>query len=112
MEHFLEEKESIETYLEHIEISNKRGSAFFFEKTFKPFLSQSLGWFIRKYYTRYSQKTTLEVLNEFTQNKRLIAVLYAQCGNYTVNYDSICGILFHLNRRFCGGLCNQVNCVL
>jgi len=80
--YFPEETAQIDQYLKLLEKSNALGSAFFFEKTFKPFLSKSLGWFIRKFYDKYSQPTTLEVLSEFITNKRLLAVLCAQCGNY------------------------------
>src|SRR5690606_10938909 len=80
--YFPDEEQAIDEYLKLLQKSNKWGSAFFFEKTFKPFLSKSLGWFIRKFYTRFSQQTTLEVLSKITTNKRLIAVLCGQCGNY------------------------------
>ncbi|AEV31333.1 phytoene dehydrogenase-like oxidoreductase [Owenweeksia hongkongensis DSM 17368] len=80
--YFPNEEKAIDDYLELLKKSNKWGSAFFFEKSFKPFLSKSLGWFIRKFYKKYSQQTTLEVLSKITTNKRLIAVLCGQCGNY------------------------------
>ncbi len=80
--YFPDEKKVIDAYLKLIYKSNALGSAFFFEKTFEPFLSRTIGWAIKKRYERYSQRTTLEVLQELTTNKRLIAVLCAQCGNY------------------------------
>src|SRR5690606_29982447 len=80
--YFPEEENAINTYLNLIEKTNKRAHAFFFEKVFEPWLSKSFGWVFRDRYSKYSQKTTWEVLNEITQNKRLIAVLCAQCGNY------------------------------
>ncbi len=88
--YFPEEAKAINAYLNLIDKANRVGSAFFFEKTFKPFLSKSLGWIIRKLYKPYSQKTTFEVLSQLTDNKRLIAVLCAQCGNYglTPKYSS------------------------
>jgi all-trans-retinol 13,14-reductase len=88
--YFPEDAEAINAYLKLIKKANNFGSAFFFEKTFKPFLSVSIGWLIRKLYARFSQKTTYEVLSELTDNKRLIAVLCAQCGNYglTPKYSS------------------------
>ncbi len=88
--YFPEDVQAIDSYLKIVNKANRLGSAFFFEKTFKPFLSKTIGWVIRKLYKRYSQKTTLEVLNTLTTNKRLIAVLCAQCGNYglTPKYSS------------------------
>ncbi|AUP79574.1 phytoene desaturase family protein [Flavivirga eckloniae] len=82
IKYFPEEEQTINNYISLIEKANKRGKIFFFEKVFEPWLSKSLGWLIRKYYAKYSQKTTLDVLSELTDNKLLIAVLCGQCGNY------------------------------
>jgi len=64
--YFPEEAKAINAYLKLIDKANRLGSAFFFEKTFKPFLSKSLGWIIRQLYKPYSQKTTFEVLSQLT----------------------------------------------
>ena len=80
--YFPKEEMAIDSYLSLIEKTNKRGGAFFFEKIFEPWFSKSVGWIFRKRYSKFSQKTTWEVLNELTKNERLIAVLCAQCGNY------------------------------
>lgn len=80
--YFPEDHDAIDKYLDLIERSNKRANAFFFEKTFKPFLSKSLGWVIRKMFSSYSNKTTEEALKELTSNEELISVLCSQCGNY------------------------------
>ncbi len=80
--YFPEEEKAIDAYLKLIAKTNKRASAFFFEKIFEPWFSKSVGWIFRKRYSRFSQKTTWEVLSELTKNQRLIAVLCAQCGNY------------------------------
>ncbi|WP_026450738.1 phytoene desaturase family protein [Aequorivita capsosiphonis] len=80
--YFPMEEKAIDTYLQLIEKANKRGSAFFFEKTFEPWLSKIAGWFFRNRYSKFSNKTTWEVLSKITGNKRLIAVLCSQCGNY------------------------------
>lgn len=82
LEYFPAEEKTIQTYLSLIEKANKRGGAFFFEKIFEPWLSKIAGWIFRKRYSKYSQKTTWEVLNGITHNQKLIAVLCAQCGNY------------------------------
>lgn len=90
MVYFPEEVQAINKYLKLIGKSNRRANAFFLEKTFKPVLSKSLGWIFRKRFDKYSRRTTLEVLNDLTNNKRLIAMLCAQCGNYglTPKYSS------------------------
>lgn len=80
--YFPEEEKTIKKYLKLIAKTNKRASAFFFEKVFEPWLSAAFGWIFRKRYSEFSQKTTWEVLSEITNNKQLIAVLCAQCGNY------------------------------
>ena len=82
IDYFPKEENAIDTYLKLIENANKRGSAFFFEKVFEPWFSKSAGWIFRKRYSKFSQRTTGEVLSEITHNERLIAVLCAQCGNY------------------------------
>ena len=82
IKYFPKEKEAIDKYLKLLARSNKRASAFFFEKAFKPILSKTLGWFIRRRFQKYAQQTTYEVLSDLTNNKRLIAVLCGQCGNY------------------------------
>ena len=80
--YFPNETKSIDAYLKLIDRANRMGNVFFFEKIFKPILSKSLGYLIRKRYSVYSGKTTAEVLSKITSNKRLLAVLCAQCGNY------------------------------
>ena len=85
--YFPNDAEAIDVYLELIEKSNKSGSAFFFEKTFEPWLSKMLGWVFRNRYNKYSQRTTLDVLKDVTSNPQLRAVLCAQCGNYGLTPD-------------------------
>ena len=80
--YFPEEEKAINTYLKLIAKTNKRANIFFFEKVFEPWLSKAFGWVFRNRYSKYSQKTTWEVLKGITQNETLIAVLCAQCGNY------------------------------
>lgn len=80
--YFPKEKKAIDRYLKLITKANKYGSAYFFEKVFEPWLSESVGRLIRKRYSKFFRKTTYQILSEITQNERLIAVLCAQCGNY------------------------------
>ncbi len=80
--YFPDEEKAIYNYLNLIQKVNKLGGAFFLEKTFKPILSKTLGALLRKRYAKYSQKTTYDTLSELTSNKRLIAVLCGQFGNY------------------------------
>ena len=80
--YFPEEERAINRYLKLLDDSNKWARTFFFEKTFKPFLSKTLGWYFRKRFRKYAEKTTYEILSGITDNTRLIAVLCGQCGNY------------------------------
>ncbi|SRX55522.1 NAD(P)/FAD-dependent oxidoreductase [Aequorivita sp. CIP111184] len=82
LNYFPEEEVAINAYVKLIETANKRGSAFFFEKVFEPWFSKSVGWIFKNRYSKFSQRTTREVLSEITKNERLLAVLCAQCGNY------------------------------
>lgn len=86
-EYFPNDKIAIDNYFKLIEKSNKIGSAFFLEKTFKPILSKTLGKLIKKIYARYYNRTTLEVIKQLTSNKELIAVLCGQYGNYGLSPD-------------------------
>ena len=105
IEYFPNDFKAINNYLRLIDKANKLGGVFFFEKTFKPILSNSLGWIIRKVYKHYSQKTTLQVLSKLTNNKQLIAVLCAQCGNYglTPKYSSFAAHAMIVNHFMEGG---------
>jgi len=91
--YFPKEENAINKYLELIKKSNKSAQAFYFEKTFEPWLSKAVGSIFRKRYSKFSERTTWEVLSEITENKDLIAVLCAQCGNYGLSpKDSSFGI--------------------
>lgn len=80
--YFPENKEDIDKYFAAIDKVNSSAMLFFAQKVFKPFLSATLGSLFRKGFFKNSDKTTLEVLQSITTNKRLIAVLCGQCGNY------------------------------
>jgi len=89
-EYFPEEKKAISKYLKLVNESNKRTNLFFVQKVFKPILSKTIGWIIRKRFEKFSNKTTYEVLKKITKNKKLIAVLCSQFGDYglTPKYSS------------------------
>ena len=52
--YFPKEEKAIDRYLSLIEQTNKRGSAFFFEKIFEPWFSKSVGWIFKKRYSKFS----------------------------------------------------------
>ena len=80
--YFPDEKNAINKYLKLINQSNKRTNLFFIQKVFKPILSNTIGWIIRKRFEKFSKKTTYEILKTITNNKKLISVLCAQFGDY------------------------------
>jgi len=88
--YFPTEGKAIDAYLELIDKVSATASGFFLEKTFKPFLSKTLGKFFRKRFAKYSQQTTHDVLTSLTQDKKLIAVLCGQCGNYGLSPKKSC----------------------
>jgi len=105
LHYFPDEAKAIDDYLLLIDKVNKRGGAFFFEKTFKPILQHSIGKIIRKRFHHFSNKTTLETLKTLTTNERLIAVLCGQCGNYGLspNYSSFAAHALVINHFLEGG---------
>lgn len=88
--YFPEEEKAIRAYYQLVLKVSSAASLFFSEKTMPTWLSWSLGGMLKKSFLRYSGQTTEEVLNGLTTNKKLIAVLCAQCGNYglTPRYSS------------------------
>ncbi len=88
VEYFPREAKAIDAYLKLVRTISKRAQSYFLEKTFKPFLSKTLGWILRRRFYRYTQRTTDEVLKELTDDQRLRAVLSAQCGNYGLSPKS------------------------
>jgi all-trans-retinol 13,14-reductase len=79
--YFPGEEKAIDAYVELIYSTQKSQRFFFAEKMLPPFLSKLLGKFLRKKALKGNQ-TTLEVLSQLTKNKKLIAVLTAQFGDY------------------------------
>ena len=88
--YFPQEEKAIKAYYALIVKVSSAASSFFSEKTMPNWLSKSIGCFLKKRFLNYSKQTTEHVLNELTQNKKLITVLCAQCGNYglTPKYSS------------------------
>ena len=80
--YFPEEEAAIRKYYELVKKVGKYSMMFFSERTMPPWLSMTVGRFLRKGFYQYSERTTWEVLREITSNEKLIAVLCTQCGNY------------------------------
>lgn len=80
--YFPSEEEAIRKYYKLISGMGLSAGLFFGERSMPPFLSKTVGFFMRRAFYRYSDRTTYEVLSELTQNKKLIAYLCTQCGDY------------------------------
>ena len=72
---------AIDKYVELIYETQRSQKLYFAEKVLPPFLSKLLGGWMRKKALQHN-KTTGEVLGGLTKNKKLIAVLTGQYGDY------------------------------
>lgn len=103
-EYFPEEKRAIEQYIKLINKVSRKGRMFFLEKSFERFLSAGLGWAFRKGFIKYAKRSTYDVVSELTTNKRLIAVLCGQCGDYGLSpKQSSFGVHAVVISHFMGG---------
>jgi all-trans-retinol 13,14-reductase len=82
--YFPEEKDkvSIDKYFSLLDEAQGLGSSYYVEKTLPPWLSSIVGYFLRRSTLKVSDRTTLAVLREITDNAKLIGVLTAQYGDY------------------------------
>ena len=80
--YFPEENIAINKYFELIKKLNNSSAWFFSEKTLPPFLSYFFSSSMRKNFLKYANQTTYDVISKLTSNKKLLAVLCTQCGNY------------------------------
>ena len=83
-EWFPDEKDqkSINAYFELLDEVANLGIGYYADKVLPPPVSKVIGPLLRKKFLSYSDKTTLEVLRELTDNEKLIGVLTAQYGDY------------------------------
>lgn len=79
--YFPGEEKAIEAYVNLIYDTQKKQRFFFAEKILPNFLSTIFGKWMRKSGLK-GNKTTLEVLQSLTTNKKLVAVLTGQYGDY------------------------------
>ena len=79
---FPEEETAIHRYVDLVFKSTKASRNFYMEKALPPLASKLVGGRMRKPFLKYAKRTTLEVLQELTQNEKLINVLTGQYGDY------------------------------
>ena len=82
IEYFPGEAEGIKAYFKLLRNISGKSAMYFGERTMPPWLSRTVGYFLRKGFLEYAHRTTHEVISGFTSNQKLISLLCAQCGNY------------------------------
>ncbi len=81
-DYFPEERAGIDAYIERVRAAARSSMTYFGEKILPGALSAVIGGAMRYSALRHMKRTTMDVLSELTQNKRLIAVLCGQYGDY------------------------------
>ena len=76
-----EDQVAIDKYVKLIYATQRSQKLYFAEKVLPPFLSRLVGKLMRKNALKYN-RPTMDVLAELTSNKKLIAVLTGQYGDY------------------------------
>ena len=82
--HFPDAKDhaSIDKYFELLKEVERLGVGYYAEKVIPPFLAKIFGKMLRKNVLKYSDRLTIDVLRDITDNEKLIGVLTAQYGDY------------------------------
>ena len=80
--YFPQEHEAIDKYIDLIYKMKSTARMYYAEKLLAPWLARIVGGRMRRKFLKYSDQTTLEVLQSITNNKTLIAVLTGQYGDY------------------------------
>ena len=81
-EYFPNDTKAIDQYIDLVYKVSKASRMYFIEKVLPDSLRFFVSSFFRKKYLKYATQTTLEVLQQCTQNEELIAVLTGQYGDY------------------------------
>ncbi len=79
---FPDEVAAIDGYFDAVRSAVSASLPFQASKTLPAAIGAVVGPLLRRNYWRWSDRTTREVLEDLTDNQRLIAVLTAQCGDY------------------------------
>ena len=82
IEYFPSEKRAITEYLSLVKKVNSSSRSYFIKKAFPGWLRFLLSPFMGRTFLKYAKKTTKEVLDELTDNEKLIGVLTGQWGDY------------------------------
>ena len=80
--HFPEEEKGIRDYIDFVQSYVRKGRGFYTSKALPKWLSPFLYGSMTKPFFEYADRTTKDVMNAFTQNKKLQGVLTGQWGDY------------------------------
>jgi all-trans-retinol 13,14-reductase len=79
---FPEEEKAIREYINLLYLLEKRAFWYHASRILPSFLPSFIVGFLRNPYEKYASRTTADVLSQLTSNKKLIAVLTTQFGDY------------------------------
>lgn len=80
--YFPAEKNAIEQYLKLVKKVHRSSSAYYLERALPPWLGKIFFKKLTRRFSDFAEKTTEEVLLTLTKNRKLIAVLTGQWGDY------------------------------
>jgi len=81
-QYFPEESGAIDRYIAAVCAAVQASAGYFAEKAMPAPVARLIGTPMRSRFLRYADRTTAEVLSQFTRNRELIAVLTGQWGDY------------------------------
>lgn len=81
-EYFPHESRAIDDYIAAVQATARAGNLYFAEKAIPAPAARLVGGLMRSRFLRYAKQTTAQMLNQFTTNQELIAVLTGQWGDY------------------------------
>ncbi len=79
---FPEEKEAIDSYIDLVFLSVKRGLKFYMSKAIPKWMASLFASKMQKPFLEFSDRTTYDVISSLTKNEELIKVLTGQYGDY------------------------------
>lgn len=80
--HTIEDDDSIDAYFELLDEVKELHNGYYIEKALPPVIAGFTAPFLRRSLLKFSDRSTLSVLQELTSNTELIGVLTAQYGDY------------------------------